>query len=102
MKEVSTNDGLEVALTALQTGRLAALCGAGLSMAPPSQLPSAATIAFRAKQKYDAKFGSLRPPLASGIEEQAEFFFERNELATVYFRTLVDPHTFAGPTRTMD
>ncbi|MFI4999880.1 MAG: SIR2 family protein, partial [Reyranellales bacterium] len=53
-------------------------------------------IAAAAKQKYDATYGVARPPLAPGIEDQAEFFFQRNELATVYFGKLVDRNAFAG------
>ena len=34
---------------------------------------------------------------ACGVQEQAEFFFGRNELATIYFRHLIDPNAFAGP-----
>jgi len=76
--------------------RLALLAGAGLSMAPPSCLPSAAAVAAAAKQKYDATYGATRDPLPGGVEEQAEFFFQRGELTTVYFRSLVDQNAFAG------
>src|SRR5262249_43035170 len=68
-----------------------------LSMAPPSSLPSAASVGSNAKLRYDALHGASRPPLPVAVEEQAEFFFQRGELATVYFRTLVDPNAFAGP-----
>ncbi len=77
--------------------RLAVLCGAGLSMAPPSNLPSAAEIAQNAKRTYDAVYGVTRDPLPAAIGEQAEFFFGRGELGTVYLRTLIDKNTFAGP-----
>lgn len=96
MHEVNLADGVATALDSLINDRLALLAGAGLSMAPPSSLPSAAAIAWRAKQKYDGLWGGTRAPLAAGIEEQAEFFFQRSELETVYFRTLVDQHAFAG------
>jgi hypothetical protein len=66
-------------------------------MAAPSCLPSAAHLAAAAKREYDARYGATREPLASGVEEQAEFFFRRGELATVYLRTLIDPDAFAGP-----
>jgi len=71
--------------------------GAGLSMAPPSLLPAAETLAAAAKEKYDAIYGTTRDPLATNIEDQAEYFFRRHELATVYFRTLIDLDAFAGP-----
>src|SRR5258707_11901563 len=96
MQEILFNAGVEIALDALLNDRLALLCGAGLSMAPPSSLPSAAILADRAKRKYDSQYGVTRGPLPGGVEEQAEFFFQRHELATVYFRSLIDPNAFAG------
>jgi hypothetical protein len=88
---------VEFSLDSLLNDRLSVLCGAGLSMAPPSSLPGAAALAARAKCLYDAQYGSAREPLQIGVEEQAEFFFGRGELATVYFRRLIDPNAFAGP-----
>jgi hypothetical protein len=65
-------------------------------MAPPSSLPSAEEIAVRAKASYEAKYGLDAPQIPVGIEEQAEYFYQRNELSTVYFRSLVDFNCFAG------
>lgn len=96
MDEINLDEGIEIALTAAYADRLALLCGAGLSMAPPSNLPSAAQLATEAKRKYDAQYGPTRRPLPPGIEDQAEYFFQRGELGTVYLRTLIDPHAFAG------
>ena len=53
-----------------------------------------AAIATAAKQRYDATYGATRVPLPEGIEEQAEFFFQRGELATVYFAKLIDQNAF--------
>ena len=97
MTQLSVDDAVQRALDALYAGRLALLCGAGLSMAAPSSLPSAATLAARAKEKYDATFGDTRPPLPTSIDDQAQFFFERGELATVYLRTYIDRNAFASP-----
>src|SRR4051812_41561984 len=97
MEEITPEQGIDQALTALLGDRLAMLIGAGLSMAPPTTLPSAAAIATRAKQQYDATYGATRAPLPAAIEQQAEFFFARGELVSVYFRTLIDQHAFAGP-----
>jgi hypothetical protein len=96
MQEIAYNEGVELALDSLLNDRLAVLIGAGLSMAPPSSLPSALAVARAAKIKYDARYGASRPPLPEGVEEQAEFFFQRNELATVYFSNLIDQNAFAG------
>jgi hypothetical protein len=96
MQSISIDDGVARAFDAILNDRLAVLLGAGLSMAPPSSLPSAAALAAAAKKKYDSIYGTARAPLAAGIEEQAQFFFDRGELATVYFRTLVDFDAFAG------
>jgi hypothetical protein len=97
MDEISLTTGIQEALDALYAGRLALLCGAGLSMAPPSSLPSAVILANNAKTKYDAFFGATRPPLAEAIDEQAQFFFDRGQLDTVYLRTYVGRHDFAAP-----
>src|SRR5262245_48677928 len=95
--ELDFDQAIAIALDSALNDRLAVLCGAGLSMAPPSSLPSAAALAATAKQRYDARYGADRLPLATNIEDQAEFFFQRNELATVYLRSLIDFNAFAGP-----
>ena len=97
LDEISVDEGIARALTSLLTDRLALLAGAGLSMAPPSSLPSAAALAQSAKQKHDAMFCPGEPPLSTDIEEQAQHFFERGQLATVYLRTLIDQNAFAAP-----
>lgn len=97
MQEVALQAGIDAVIDAVVNDRLALLAGAGLSMAPPSSLPAAAGIAASAKQKYDAMFGATRPPLATRIEDQAQFFFERGELGSFYFRSLIDQNIFAGP-----
>jgi hypothetical protein len=89
-------EGVGLALDSLLAERLAIFAGAGLSMAPPSNLPNAWTLAQKAKNKYGAQYGSARPPLSDDIEEQAEYFFQRGELPTVYLATLIDRNAFAG------
>jgi hypothetical protein len=96
MNEIDIQSGVAKALDALFADRLVLLCGAGLSMAAPSSLPSAAELAQKAKQKYDATFGADRAPLPESIGDQAEFFFQRGELVTVYLRTYIDHNAFAG------
>jgi hypothetical protein len=97
MQLVTQDAALESALDSLLNDRLAILIGAGLSMSPPSSLPSAWTIASRAKAKYDGMYGASRPALPVSVDDQAEFFFQRKELATAYFRTFIDFNAFAGP-----
>jgi len=96
MDEIDLQVGAAKALDALFADRLALLCGAGLSMAAPSSLPSAAALAWKAKTKYDATYGADRDPLPESIDDQAEFFFRRNELAGVYLRTYIDQDAFAA------
>jgi hypothetical protein len=95
MQPTSVDDGVTWTLTSLLNDRLVLLAGAGLSMAAPSSLPSAAALAETAKQKYESIYGH-GVPIPPVIDDQAEFFLQRHELATVYFRTLIDPHAFAG------
>ena len=89
-------DGIDLAFTALLAQRLAVIAGAGLSMAAPSHLPSAAKLAERAKAIYGVQSGAAKQPLPDNIEAQAEFFFGHNKLQTVYLATLIDRHAFAG------
>jgi hypothetical protein len=92
----SISDGIDLAFTSLLAQRLAVIAGAGLSMAPPSRLPSAWRLAEQAKVAYGVQWGVAKPPLPDDIEAQAEFFFAHNELQTVYLATLIDRHAFAG------
>lgn len=96
MNLVGLQSGIDKAIDALYSDRLALVCGAGLSMAAPSSLPSAATIAAKAKEKYDATYGTERDPLPEQIDDQAEYFFRRDELANVYLRTYIDRNSFAA------
>lgn len=97
MQPLDFDAGVQQMFDSMLASRLVLLAGAGLSMAPPSSLPSAARIAEWAKEKYDGIHGQGRPPLATKIEDQAEFFFQQGDLASVYFRTLIDQHIFAAP-----
>ena len=96
MTPIDLDAAIAIALDAIFSDRLAMLAGAGLSMAPPSNLPSAWILAKNAKAEYDARYGRTRSPLPTNIEEQAEFFFQRDELATVYIRSLINDHVFSG------
>jgi len=95
MKPTSFDDALGAALGGILNKRLVLIAGAGLSMAPPSCLPSAAAIAAGAKAEFDVRYGGIRAPLPTGIEEQAEQFFQEKELG-VYLREFVDQDVFAS------
>ena len=96
MNPIDMNAAITSALQSLLHGRLALIAGAGLSMAPPSQLPNAWTLADKAKKKYDARYGGILPPLPALIEEQAEFFFQNGQLGSVYLTEYIDHSAFAG------
>jgi hypothetical protein len=96
LEDINNDDGIQIALDAIENGRLALICGAGLSMGPPSNIPSAQTLADQAKEKYDATFGAERPPLPSNIEEQARLFFQQGQLGNYYLRTLIGRHAFSA------
>ena len=97
MESKDFGDGVQLAFDAIVEDRLALVCGAGLSMADPSNIPSARSVAASAKQKYDATYGTDADPLSDDIEEQAEFFYGQGKLSTTYLTVLVDFDTFSAP-----
>ncbi|MBY5891680.1 hypothetical protein HFN49_36810 [Rhizobium leguminosarum] len=96
LQNIDLATAVEYALDGMMNDRQVVLLGAGLSMAPPSSLPGAWKLAEEAKAKYDMQHGATRAPLSPDIEEQADFFFQRGELSTVYLANLIDNHVFAG------
>src|SRR3546814_20100838 len=97
MHQSDFDTGVQVALDSLLAERLALLAGAGLSMAHPSSLPSAATIAAEAKRKYDAIHAIGRAPLTPDIEQQTKFFFQWGEIASVYLQTRIVSNILSEP-----
>jgi hypothetical protein len=95
MTPSKSDEAIALALDGILNNRLVLIAGAGLSMAAPSNLPNAATIAADAKVEYDARYTGLKPPLPPGIEDQAQFFFCNHELG-VYLTEFVDQDVFAG------
>lgn len=77
-------------LTSIETDRLVTFCGAGLSMAPPSLVPSAQELARSCSAKYEDITGSTIPPeLRENTESLAEFFWARGDLKSLFIRQLV-------------
>jgi len=85
-----TEDTATRLMESIAANRLSVLCGAGLSMAAPSSLPSAARIASDCATAYQQKVGQPLPPEASGdIEKMALWFRSRNQFDGLFIRTLV-------------
>lgn len=85
-------------LASIEANRLVILIGAGLSMAPPSQLPSAAAVAADCFDRYTAGANpNLDPALRENLEALAEYFFARNTLETVFISRLVPWQRFVRP-----
>ena len=85
----------------MNAGRLLVVCGAGLSMAPPSSLPSAGAVAERCFDKYrlesapDCDLG-----LRNNLETLAEHFAGLNTLQSVFIEHLVPWPAFVRPPNT--
>ncbi|MEA9433712.1 SIR2 family protein [Aeromonas caviae] len=79
----------------MNAGRLLVVCGAGLSMAPPSSLPSAWTVAERCFEKYRLESDpNCDPALRNNLEALAEHFAGLDTLQSVFIEHLVPWHAF--------
>ena len=77
-------------LQSIDAGRLVILCGAGLSMAPPSSVPSANELAQLCFNRYTATIDQhLDPDLENDLEALAGYFFENGTLISYFIRRLV-------------
>jgi len=82
-------------LASLNAGRLLMVCGAGLSMAPPSNLPSARTVAEHCFDKYRLESDpNCDLVLRDNLEALAEHFVELNTLQSIFIEHLVPWQTF--------
>jgi hypothetical protein len=82
----------------MNAGRLVILCGAGLSMASPSSLPSALRVAGMCFDEYQLKIDPLiDPALRIDLEALAEHFVGLNTLKTVFIEHLVPWKEFERP-----
>jgi hypothetical protein len=85
-------------LASMNAGRLLVVCGAGLSMAPPSSLPSARTVAERCFDKYRLESDpNCDISLRDNLEALAEHFAGLNTLQSVFIEHLVPWQAFVRP-----
>lgn len=85
-------------LASMNASRLVILCGAGLSMAPPSSLPSAWQVAGMCFDEYQLTSDPLiNPALRDDLEALAEHFVSLNTLKTVFIEHLVPWKEFERP-----
>ena len=85
-------------LASMHAGRLVVVCGAGLSMAAPSNLPSAASVA---EACFDAYRVTVDPDcdiaMRHDLEAFAQHFADQNTLKSVFIEKLVPWATFVRP-----
>ncbi|MER9938709.1 SIR2 family protein [Mesorhizobium sp. M0088] len=82
----------------MNAGRLLVVCGAGLSMAPPSSLPSARAVAERCFDKYRLESDpNCDIGLRDNLEALAEHFAGLNSLQSVFIEHLVPWPAFVRP-----
>lgn len=85
----------------MNAGRLLVVCGAGLSMAPPSSLPSAWRVAEQCFDKYRLEADpNCDVALRNNLEALAEHFAGLNTLQSVFIEHLVPWSAFVRPSNT--
>ena len=78
--------------------RLVVICGAGLSMAPPSSIPSARAVAEACFDEYRLVIDpQCDPALRSDLEAFAEYFAALDTLQSVFIERLVPWGDFVRP-----
>lgn len=78
-------------LGSIHANRLAVICGAGLSMGPPTNLPSATALASRAAEQYGLITGVQVPDEAKGdLEILARLIWSNNHLRSVFIDKIVE------------
>lgn len=82
-------------VTALETGNLVFLCGAGLSMPAPSSLPSAAAVAEECFDRWSV-IEPLAPELRQDIEKLADFFYQRGDFVSTFIDQVVPWNNLVG------
>ena len=85
-------------LEAIAANRLLVLCGAGLSMAAPSNLPSAAAVARTCADAYLARIGApLEPDIQTDIAKMSLHFRDCNRFENFFISELVPWAKLKGP-----
>ncbi|MCJ2067318.1 SIR2 family protein [Methylobacterium sp. J-030] len=85
-------------LASMLAGRLVIVCGAGLSMAAPSSLPSAWRVASTCFDRYQSEIDpTCDPNLRNDLEALAELFARAGTLKTVFIDALVPWDLFTRP-----
>lgn len=79
----------------MDAGRLVILCGAGLSMAPPSNLPSARRVAEMCFDAYQVRVDpNIDPAIRQDLEALAEHFASLQILKSSFIESLVPWNEF--------
>jgi hypothetical protein len=85
-------------MQSIAANRLTILCGAGLSMAPPSRAPSAAAIAAHCADTYARLVGEGLPAGATrDLEGMSLWFRQQNRFVDLFIHTLVPWNKFNVP-----
>ena len=85
-------------LASMNAGRLIVVCGAGLSMAPPSNLPSASRVAEMCFDEYRLTADpDCDRALRTDLEALAEHFVGLNTLESVFIERIVPWAAFTRP-----
>jgi hypothetical protein len=82
-------------LGAIAADKLVVLCGAGLSIPPPSSLPSAMVVANTCYDEWISN-EALDPVLRDKIEDIAAIFHARGDFESVFIRRLVPWNNLVG------
>lgn len=78
-------------LGSIAAGRLVVFCGAGVSMASPTNLPSAAALASLCAHRYEQVTGTPpAPALYSDLEGLARLLYRQGQLKSLLVARLVD------------
>jgi hypothetical protein len=75
-------------LGSIEANRLVLLCGAGLSIPPPSRLMSAVQVSRACYDKYEP-VSALPPAVRDDIDQLAGHFYATGEFESVFINTLV-------------